>query len=84
MQSDELQSLATAAWAERSGTDPSSLLVDGADAFAFRTGDGVLTVTSHVTGSSYEHELPVEDEVLLEWLDEVIGHDVVSYRHEPE
>jgi hypothetical protein len=84
LHTDEIVRSLTAAWTGLSGTDPSSLLVDGVAPFAVRQRDRVLVVTSHVTGSSYELGLPTSDDMMRAWLDEIVGHDVYSYEHEPE
>jgi hypothetical protein len=84
LHTDEIVRSVTAAWTGVSGTDPSSLLVGGIAPFAVRERDRVLVVTSHVTGSSYELGLPASDDTLSAWLDEIVGHDVYSYEHEPD
>jgi len=85
MKSREQIAVALAAeWHRRAGIDPSELLVEGAAPFRITQSEEQLQVTSHVTGSTYLLDLPVSDDDLHAWIDEIITSDVYLLEHEPD
>jgi len=83
VRSIEISARLAGAWAERAGRDPATLLTEGSTTFQVREFDALLVVTSRVTGSSYEHVLPVSNEDLGHWLDEIVSFDVNNYKQRP-
>jgi hypothetical protein len=73
-----------AAWRRRAGVDPLELLVEGAAPFLVTQSEEQLGVTSHVTGSTYLLDLPISDDALDAWLEEIVAGDVYLFEHEPD
>jgi hypothetical protein len=81
--SSDPEAVFAAAWRSRGGLDPATLMVPGARTFSVRREQNTLSVTSHVTGSTFEVDLPLSDDALREWLEERARDDVWLFEHEP-
>jgi hypothetical protein len=77
--STRLETVLTDAWHRHADSEPATVLAEGVVAFRVHQSDGVLSITSHITGATYTHDLPVGDDLVSAWLDDIVQRDVLLF-----
>jgi hypothetical protein len=74
--STRLETVLTDAWHRHADLEPATVPAGGVVAFRVRQSDGLLSITSHITGATYTHDLPAGDDTVSAWLHDVVERDV--------